>query len=99
MKTKSRYEIQQYDWRKSQWYPVYVTNLETTALRRLTSAVKKGYYTRIVDGLTKAVVEAGRPKAPKYECEACADSGECIIDSADHNGEHVQTVLPCECTL
>lgn len=32
-------------------------------------------------------------------CEMCNGTEEIIRDSCDHNGEHVQTVWPCECTL
>lgn len=105
MKTKKlhhrskQFEIQQYDHRNLAWYPVAHTTTADKAVERLRYGVQKGYYTRIVDRLTGGTVEAGKPLVPRYECTKCADTKECIIDSADHNGEHRQDVYPCECTL
>lgn len=34
-----------------------------------------------------------------FKCEDCQDTQELIHDSCDHLGEHVQSIMPCECTL
>lgn len=32
-------------------------------------------------------------------CKYCGGTGTYIHDTYDHRGEHVQTDLPCECTI
>lgn len=58
---KKRYEVQQYHYVNMAWYPVYHTDDPAVAMRRLTSAVKKSIHARIIDRVTSARVEVGKP--------------------------------------